>query len=138
MVAAMCAWHEHHVQAREEIERRLRRAETMVVAAPALIESYAVLTRLPSPHRLAPVDALALLEVNFIAAGMIVALEREDYVALLRRAPDEGIAGGRMYDAVIAACVPKTKGTTILTFNASHFASSLRRGVQVVVPGQTR
>jgi len=136
MVAAMCAWHESHVPARDEIERRLRRAETMFVAGPALVECYAVLTRLPSPHRLAPPDTLVLLEENFITAGTIVALNGEDYVALLRRAQDEGIAGGRTYDAVIAACVPKARGTTVLTFNPNHFAALPGRGVEVIVPGQ--
>lgn len=122
--------------AREEIERRSRRAETMLVAGPALVETYAVLTRLPSRHRLASVDALALLEANFIAVGRIVALDGGGYVALLRRSPQEGVAGGRTYDAVIAACVPRGKGAAILTFNPSHFLSLPRRGVQIVVPGQ--
>ena len=52
MVAAVCSWHEHHQAAIGEIERRLRRRETIIVAAPALVETFAVLTRLPSPHRL--------------------------------------------------------------------------------------
>ncbi len=136
MVAAVCAWHEHHAQARAEIERRLRRDEILLVAAPALVEAYAVLTRLPSPHRLSPVDALALLDANFIAPGSIVALDREGYVGLLRWAPQQGIAGGRTYDAVIAACIPRSNDATILTFNPSHFLSLPRRGVQIVVPGQ--
>lgn len=136
MVAAVCAWHEHHASAWEEIEHRLRRAETMLVAAPALVETYAVLTRLPSPHRLSSQDALGLLEANFIAVGRIVALDGGGYVALLHRSPQEGIAGGRTYDAVIAACVPRRKGAAILTFNPSHFASFARRGLEVVVPGR--
>src|SRR5439155_4456381 len=58
LVAAVCAWHEHHAAAAREIERRLAAGEPMIVAAPALVESYAVLTRLPPPHRLRPADAL--------------------------------------------------------------------------------
>jgi uncharacterized protein with PIN domain len=49
MVAAVCAWHPQHEQAANEIERRLELAEPMILAAPALVESYAVLTRLPPP-----------------------------------------------------------------------------------------
>lgn len=60
MVAAVCTWHEHHDRAAREIEQRLRRGEKMLVAGPALVESYAVLTRLPPPHRLSPVDALVV------------------------------------------------------------------------------
>jgi predicted nucleic acid-binding protein len=72
MVAAVCGWHESHLAAREAIERRLRQADTMLVAGPALVEAYAVLTRLPPPHRLSASDAVALLDANFIALGRVV------------------------------------------------------------------
>jgi predicted nucleic acid-binding protein len=134
IVAAMCAWHEHHERARAEIDRRLRQAQTMVVAGPALIEAYAVMTRLPPPHRLAPGDALALLEANFIGPSRIVVLSSAAYRNLLRRAPADGIAGGRTYDAVIAACVLRTRGTALLTFNEHHFAPFVNAGLDVVVP----
>ena len=135
MVAAMCAWHEHHDQAREEIERRLQDAETLLVAAPALVETYSVLTRLPPPHRLSAPDALTLLEANFMSTGKIIALDARSYRALLRRAPRNGIAGGRTYDAIIAECARKVKGTTLLTFNLSHFIPFARIGLEIVMPG---
>lgn len=107
----------------------------MLVAAPALVEAYAVLTRLPPPHRLSPADTLALLEGNFMSAAKTVALGGKSYRTLLRRASDDGIAGGRTYDAVIAACVFKAKAATLLTFNESHFLPFVGRGIEVVVPG---
>src|SRR5918995_4826447 len=122
MVAAVCGWHENHAPAREAIDRRLRQAEIMLVAGPALIEAYAVLTRLPAPHRLAAPDAVALLDSNFIELGRVVALDAGAYRTLVRQAPDDGITGGRTYDAVIAACALKGKATTLLTFNDQHFA----------------
>jgi len=51
MVAAVCTWHEHHAAAAGEIERRLGRGERMAIPAPALVEAYAVLTRLPARLR---------------------------------------------------------------------------------------
>jgi hypothetical protein len=42
MIAVVCGWHEHHIPATEEIERRLSQGETLTVAAPALVEAYAV------------------------------------------------------------------------------------------------
>jgi predicted nucleic acid-binding protein len=135
MVAAVCAWHEHHDRAAREIEGRFRRGETMLIAGPALIESYSVLTRLPAPHRLSPADAVALLDANFMRAK-IIALDGRSYVALLRRAADDGIAGGQTYDAVIATCVLKAKAHALLTFNADHFRSVAERGMNVVVPGR--
>ena len=65
IIASVCAWHEHHAPAAAEIEQRLMANETMVIAAHAAAEAYAVLTRLPPPHRLSPEDALALIEGNF-------------------------------------------------------------------------
>lgn len=137
MIAAVCAWHEHHDRAAREIEQRFRRGEKMWVAGPALVESYAVLTRLPPPHRLHPTDTFALLEVNFMRAR-IIALDGTSYRTLLRRAADDEIAGGQTYDAVIAACALKSKAEVLLTFNEGHFLSLVERGVNIVVPGEDR
>lgn len=138
MIAAVCAWHEDHEASRNEIERRLRQAEPMLVAGPALIEAYAVLTRLPPPYRLAPGDALALLEANFVELGRIVVLEPDGYEALLRDAPSAGIAGGRTYDAVIAACAIKARASTILTLNEQHFSQFAGPGLEIAAPRRRR
>ncbi len=132
----MCSWHTHHDPARAEIEFRLHDAETLLVAAPALVETYSVLTRLPPPHRLSAADALTLLEANFMSQGKIVALEAKSYRTLLRKAPRQGIAGGRTYDAIIAEGARRAKATTLLTFNISHFMPFARTGLEIVVPGQ--
>ena len=134
IVAALCAWHAHHPQAAAEIERRLGARERMATAAHALAETYAVLTRFPAPHRLAPADALALLDGNFIDRAQIVALDVGGYRALLRRAGKEGISGGRTYDALIGECALKAKAAVLLTFNAAHFARLEASGVRIVVP----
>jgi predicted nucleic acid-binding protein len=134
MVAAVCSWHEHHERAATAIESRLDRRERMVVAAPALIETYSVLTRLPAPHRLSPVDALCLMEANYLRPAKVVALPPEDYKTILRGAPGGGIAGGRIYDAIIAACAHREKVRTLLTFNDSHFRPLAGPDLAVVVP----
>jgi hypothetical protein len=64
MIAAICTWHEHHEAAVTEIELRLGRGETTRAATPTLVETYAVLTPLPSPYRLTSADALSLVEAN--------------------------------------------------------------------------
>jgi predicted nucleic acid-binding protein len=134
MVAAVCTWHEHHAPAAAEINRRLAQREPMVVAAPALVESYAVLTRLPPPHRLSAADALALLDANFMRPGTAVALDAAAYRTLLRRMVAQGIVGGRTYDAVIARCALRAKASCLLTFNAPHFLAFAAGGLEVVVP----
>ena len=133
MVAAVCTWHEHHVVAAREIEGRLVRGERLAVAAPALVEAYAVLTRLPSPHRLAPADAWALVEANFIKHATVVAITGAAYARLLRRLAKQAVAGGRTYDAVIAECARKGRTETLLTFNRRHFDPP-PAGVSVIEP----
>jgi predicted nucleic acid-binding protein len=134
MIAAVCSWHEHHEAAANEIERRLAGRAKMIVAAPALIEAYAVLTRLPPPHRLSPETALTLLDNNFLKSATVIALTVKSYETLLLRAPKNNVAGGRTYDAVIGACAEQGKASTVLTFNAMDF-TTLGHDFDVVVPG---
>ena len=95
----------------------------MIIAAPALIEAYAVLTRLPPPHRLSPQTASTLLEGNFLKWGTVIALNANSYQALLLAAPKNNLAGGRAFDAVIGACAELARVSTVLTFNAKDFAA---------------
>jgi predicted nucleic acid-binding protein len=135
IVAAVCSWHEHHGRAAGAIEERLSRKRPMLIAAHSLIEAYSVLTRLPAPHRVSPSDALTLIEANFMRGVKIVALPAKSYVALLRKAPQDGVSGGRTYDALIAACARRAKAETLLTFNQGDFASLAGLGLEIVIPG---
>jgi predicted nucleic acid-binding protein len=134
MIAAVCSWYEHHEAAANEIESRLAGRAKMMVAAPALIEAYAVLTRLPPPHRLSPQTALTLLENNFLKLGTIIALNAKSYQSLLLAAPKNSVAGGRAYAAVIGACAEQAQVSSVLTFNAGDFAA-LGQDYDIVVPG---
>jgi predicted nucleic acid-binding protein len=135
MVAAVCAWHEHHSRAAREIERRLSRQDVLLVAAPALVETYAVLTRLPPPHRLSPANALALLQANFLNGTVeTVALQAEAYRQLLLQAAQQGIAGGHVYDAVIVACGLAAHVDALLTFNERQFRQLAPPALEIVVP----
>ena len=120
MVAAVCSWHEHHEAAANEIERRLAGRAKMIVAAPALVEAYAVLTRLPPPHRLSPQTALTLLENNFLRLATVIALTAKSYQNLLL--------------AAIGACAEQGKASTVLTFNAGDF-TALSQNFDIIVPG---
>ena len=79
MIAAICSWREHHERAVAEFERPFDQEDVLVSAAPALVEAYAVLTRLPPPHRLTPTDAAQLLEGKSLQASSIVALDGRAY-----------------------------------------------------------
>ena len=121
MVAAVCSWHVHHDRAIAELERRLNAGERLVVPAPALAESYSVLTRLPPPFRLSTSDGWGLLQQSFVRQGIVVALPAERYVTSLKRFAEQGVAGGRMYDMLIAECAREAKAAVLLTFNRRDF-----------------
>jgi predicted nucleic acid-binding protein len=133
MIAAICAWHEQHAAAAREIERHLEQGERMAISAHAIVETYAVLTRLPAPHRLSAADAWALVESNFVERRSIVALGSGAYIALLRLLAKQGLGGGRTYDGIIAACARESNATTLLTFNRRHFEPP-PDGVEVIEP----
>jgi len=116
-----------------EIERRLERREQLAVSAPALVESYAALTRLPAPYRLSPADAWTLLEVNFVEHRRIIVLTGAAYVAVVRALAKQGVGGGRTYDAVIAECARQIIPVTLLTFNRRQFDPP-PEGVSIVEP----
>ena len=132
MIAAVCGWHEHHAAAAAAIERRLNRGDRLVIAAHALVEAYAVLTRLPSPHRLAPADAWTLVESNFVQHATLTTLPGAAHVALLTRLAAAGRGGGRTYDALIAETAAHGKADELLTFNRRHFDEDAR--ITVIEP----
>jgi predicted nucleic acid-binding protein len=134
IIAPVCGWHKFHPKAAAEIEQRLEKREQLATAAHALAEAYAVLTRMPAPHRLAPADALALIEGNFTDGARVIALDAAGYRSLLKRAPRDGLSGGRTYDAIIAECAVRARAATLLTFNALHFQALDATQVRVVVP----
>lgn len=121
MVAAVCPWHEHHRAAAAAIEWRFAHRRKLVTPAHALVEAYAVLTRLPAPHRLAAADAWALVEANFVNGRSIAALAATGHITLLRALAATGVGGGRCYDALIAATAVTGGGAELLTFNPRHF-----------------
>jgi predicted nucleic acid-binding protein len=136
MVAAVCGWHVRHPAAAAEIERRLDRGERMVIPAHAIAETYAVLTRLPSPHRLSPADAWTLVRTNFVEQAALVALDGPAHVAVLEHLAGAGIGGGRTYDGLIAACANASNVRALLTFNRRHFDPP-PGGVTIVEPADS-
>lgn len=135
MIALLCAWHEHHERATRAVGRRLDDGGALAVAAPALIETYAVLTRLPPPHRLSPADSASLIAANFLNETVdAVGLDPSDYERLVRSAPRREIAGGVMYDAVILACAVAARVDVLLTFNQRQFECIAAGEIAIEVP----
>lgn len=136
LVALACAWHEHHEATRIELERCEQASERILLAGHALIEAYAVLTRLPPPHRRSPEEAHAILRGSWRDCES-VSLSGREYWDLLDLVRSRSIAGGRTYDALIAACARRAGVATLLTWNLAHFEGFGGDGLEIVSP-QTR
>lgn len=120
VVAAFASWHEGHASAAQALAREPR------VPAHVLVETYSVLTRLPPPHR-APAELVAaFLDEMFTAAPL--ALPPRAHVRLLLQVAAAGIAGGGVYDALIAATVLHAKAR-LLTRDRRAITTYERLGV---------
>ena len=95
VVAGFASWHEGHASAAAALARGPR------VPAHVLIETYSVLTRLPPPHRAPARLVAAFLAERF--AKPPLALPAAEHVRLVVRSAQEGIVGGSIHDALVAA-----------------------------------
>ncbi|MBI4699934.1 MAG: PIN domain-containing protein [Deltaproteobacteria bacterium] len=136
VVALVCAWHPDHAATLAPIERRLDAGATLVLPGPALVESYAVLTRLPAPHRLAPADAWRVLEASLRRPARLVSLSAAEHWELLALLAAAGIAGGATYDGLIATAARKAGAGVLVTWNLRHFARWADKDLAVVTPAE--
>lgn len=123
LVSAALPQHEHHATTVAELQRRRAAGHTFVMASHAVLEAYAVLTRLPPPHRLSAADAADVLDRNW-GGSECTALTGSETWKLVRHEAAAGVSGARIYDAVIAATARKAKADEILSWNVRHFAGA--------------
>ncbi len=135
IVSALLSWHEFHdvalaalVTARDEPGGKL------LVPAPALVEAYAVMTRLPAPHRLSPVAAVEILSGSFEDHAEIVSLSGSETWRFLHDTVGAGLTGGATYDALIVRCARQGRATSMLTLDRRDFERLPLAGITLVVP----
>ena len=135
ILAGLLGWHEAHDRAfRALVRARAAEGAALVVPSPALVEAYAVMTRLPAPHRLAPGDAIELLSGSFEGRSVIVSLSETETWRFLRDAAGDEIAGGRSCDALILRCARKAKASTLLTLDRRDFTRLDPGAIRIVIP----
>jgi predicted nucleic acid-binding protein len=115
----------------------LRGEFELVVSSHSLAEVYAVLTRLPATPRITPAAAWQFLENNVLSCAVVIALSGQDYRRLLTEAVHSGLAGGMIYDAVIAKAAELAGADFLLTFNVTHFRKVWQAGAARVISPQT-
>lgn len=93
----------------------------------ALAETYSVLTRLPGDARVAPEDAVVLIDANFVetfVSSHDVASRVHDELARC------GVAGGAVYDALVALAA-REHGAVLVTRDARARSTYEALGVAV-------
>ena len=109
LVAAIAAWHPRHAVAHDRVDTGVRS-----LAGHVLVETYSVLTRMPTPQRLPShiaADAITRLRER------VITLRASDYAQLMRLLAVAGVTGGAVYDAVVAFTA-KRHDLSLLTMDA--------------------
>jgi predicted nucleic acid-binding protein len=110
LVATFYADHQHHERSLSLFLRQ--KTGGGCTAAHCLAEVYSVLTGMPGKDKASPPEALLFLtEVR--AKLSLSVLDADGYTAVVQAAAEQGISGGAVHDAVIAACALKAKADII-------------------------
>lgn len=134
LVAVVLPWHKSHRIAFSALEAILSEEGGVLVPLPAVVEAYAVLTRLPAPHRMSPQDACSILTSLLSDTARIVGLDGGDAWSFLLDAAAVQAAGGAIYDAQILACAWKAGAERIFTLNWRDFERLRPKGLRVESP----
>lgn len=123
-VPLVVASHEHHAAVAAWASDR-----TLALSCHALVETYSVLTRLPGDARVAPGDAVTLIDENFAGVlAMSAATSREVHHHLA----ESTVAGGATYDALVALAA-RDRGAVLVTRDARARSTYEALGVTVEV-----
>ena len=100
------------------------------------LEFFSVATRLPPEFRLTPADAVRLLQEEVFARMAVHDLPARDRLPMLTAVAQDGVSGGRVYDAHIAEVARAAGARVIVTDNRRHFMAALRHGLRVETPAE--
>lgn len=106
LVAGFATWHEGHTAAVRALNRGVR------MVAHTAVETYSVLTRLPPPHRVAPVAVHAYLAE--VAPPDYLMLDARSHRGLIDQLAEHNLVGGATYDALVGLTA-KASGARLLT-----------------------
>ncbi len=120
LVPALVEVHPNHERAYPWLERAAAGEINVAVSNHSLAETYATMTKLPVRPKIPPGLASRLLRDGTVALTL-VPLTAEDYHRTIGRIAELGLAGGMVYDALIACAAEKLDVEALVTFNVSDF-----------------
>jgi predicted nucleic acid-binding protein len=121
IVAAVVEAHPRHGPSFAWLQKARRGDIDAVIATHSLVETYAVLCSLPVSPRIAPSTAWTLIDRSVLSCCRPVSLSSPDIRGVVRKASRQGLAGGIIYDALIAEAATKADAARIVTLNPEDF-----------------
>jgi predicted nucleic acid-binding protein len=118
LIPVFQSYHIHH-KASMEIFRKFPQREACC-AAHSLAEVYSTLTRMPPPYRFRSEQAMLFLS-DIESRLNLIALDANEYFQAIGDLAAMGVAGGAIYDGLLARCALKAKAQSIYTWNVRHF-----------------
>ena len=131
VIPLLCGWHEYHATTARALGAAGSR---FVISTHVLLESFAVLTRLPAPCRLAPSRAQELLKANFGTGGVVCEVSQKDCWSAIHSTA--ALGSGRVYDAVIAHSTARAGASVLVTWNVKDFLAVAPSGLEIRAPSQ--
>ncbi|RFU21320.1 PIN domain-containing protein [Geodermatophilus marinus] len=110
-----------------EAVRRYAYGRAAALTTHSLAETYSVLTRLPGDARVAPWDAVRLLESGF---PRVLPVPRDENRGLPRVLAARDLAGGAVYDALVGLAA-RAAALPLLTRDARALSTYRALGVDV-------
>ncbi|OIN81656.1 type II toxin-antitoxin system VapC family toxin [Mycobacterium malmoense] len=123
-VPLLVASHERHQAVAE-----WARGRSLSLSSHALAETYSVLTRLPGDARVAPADAVTLIDENFDEVLVLSAIAAR---GAHRELAANGVAGGATYDGLVALA-GREHGAVLVSRDARARSTYETLGVAVEV-----
>jgi predicted nucleic acid-binding protein len=96
------------------------------------LELFSVATRLPPEFRVSPHEALALLTEEVLPRFKVHQLVDAAWRTLFQEAAEDGVSGGRVYDAHLARVARQAGARLVVTDNKRHFLGLGRHGIRVL------
>lgn len=132
LICILQSWNTHHEATIADLERRLSQGEELHLVPHALLETYAVMTRMPDPYRKPPAMVVSLMQKNF--GGYPLLRPPSDHWQLLAGLAEDGIGGGQSYNRSIAHSAHQAGMKELVTWNVKHFQSQAFPGLSIVRP----
>ena len=121
LVAALIERHPFHPRAYPWLRKAWDGDLDFHVACHSLAETFSTLTTFPIRPRISAHTASSILDQSVLNKATLVALTADDYRDVIARQTRLGLAGGSIYDALLAWAAAKAGVDLLVTFNEGDF-----------------